>query len=214
MLVKFITLVVAVARSMELPGWCGTAARWACPSGRWDSTFSALHWYYLRKAGHVAADPFAEDWRPAFAIVEEGATVDPAARLHDSVVLRGGRVERGAVLVRSLVCAGGAVGRDRTVVDQLVRNGAVQRDVKRHEHEAQVLAKKRVDGLALGCRPGARRGGRGRHVRRLERHLAHSRCGMRNRAMPFWCRSWRGGWCGSAASACGIAARWGSGSGR
>src|SRR5688500_8775949 len=54
-------------------------------------------------------DPFAEDWEPAFRVVERGATVNESARLHDSTVLAGGRVEAGAVLVRTIVCDGGVV---------------------------------------------------------------------------------------------------------
>jgi hypothetical protein len=61
-----------------------------------------------------------EDWRSAFTIVEDGARVDPGARLHDSVVLRGGRVSDGAVLVRSVVCSGGTVPRNAVVVDKLI----------------------------------------------------------------------------------------------
>ena len=61
-----------------------------------------------------------EDWRSAFAIVEEGATVNARTRLHDSVVLRGGRVGEGAVLVRSVVCSGGTVPRNAVIVDQLI----------------------------------------------------------------------------------------------
>ncbi|HLL89121.1 MAG TPA: WecB/TagA/CpsF family glycosyltransferase [Tepidisphaeraceae bacterium] len=72
--------------------------------------------------GHrPAADPLAEDWRPTFSIVEDGATVDPTAKVHDSVVLRGGVVEPGAVLVRTVVCPGGVVRRDKTVVDEFCR---------------------------------------------------------------------------------------------
>ena len=81
----------------------------------------ALRHYHRRVAGKaVTSDPLAEDWRPSFEIVEEGASLDPSARVHDSVVLRGGRVEPGAVLVRSVVCPGGIVRRDRSAVDQFV----------------------------------------------------------------------------------------------
>jgi len=81
----------------------------------------ALRHLHRRKSGKSAvSDPMAEDWRPSFAIIEPGAAVDPAARVHDSVVLRGGRVETGAVLVRSVVCPGGTVRRDRSAVDQFV----------------------------------------------------------------------------------------------
>jgi N-acetylglucosaminyldiphosphoundecaprenol N-acetyl-beta-D-mannosaminyltransferase len=69
----------------------------------------------------VGGDPLAEDWQPAFAIVEEGATVDPRAHVHDAVVLRGGIVEAGASAVRCVVCPGGVVRQKTTVVDKFVR---------------------------------------------------------------------------------------------
>lgn len=81
----------------------------------------ALRLHHRRRQGKpFVADPLAEDWSAAFALVEQGATVDPSARIHDSIVLAGGLVEPGAVLVRSIVCAGEVVRRDKTVVDQLV----------------------------------------------------------------------------------------------
>ena len=79
---------------------------------------------HRRRLGHARptlSDPLAEDWLPAFAIVEDAFTVDPRSHVHDSVVLRGGVVEPGAVVVRSLVCPGGVVRRDRSAVDQFVR---------------------------------------------------------------------------------------------
>jgi hypothetical protein len=82
----------------------------------------AMRVYHMRRAGKTTlADPLAEDWQPAFGIVEEGAVVDPSARVHDSIVLRGGVVETGAVLVRSVVCPGGIVRPDRTVIDEFIR---------------------------------------------------------------------------------------------
>ncbi|HYO11377.1 MAG TPA: WecB/TagA/CpsF family glycosyltransferase [Tepidisphaeraceae bacterium] len=83
----------------------------------------AMRQYHRRRAaGKVqASDPLAEDWMPAFGVVEQGATVDPRAHVHDSVVLKGATVEAGAVLVRSIVCPGAVVKKDRHVVDQLVR---------------------------------------------------------------------------------------------
>jgi hypothetical protein len=48
----------------------------------------------------AATDPWAEDWKSTFAIVEPGATVAPSARIHDSVVLAGANVEANAVVVR------------------------------------------------------------------------------------------------------------------
>ena len=81
----------------------------------------ALRFLHREKTGRPhATDPLAEDWGPTFSLVEEGATVDGSARVHDSVVLRGARVEPGAVVVRSVVCPGGVVGRDRTAVDLIV----------------------------------------------------------------------------------------------
>jgi N-acetylglucosaminyldiphosphoundecaprenol N-acetyl-beta-D-mannosaminyltransferase len=91
---------------------------------------NALRYYHMRRAGKTTlTDPLAEDWQPAFGMVEEGAVVDPTARVHDSVVLRGGVVEAGAVLVRSFVCPSGLVRKDRTLVDEFVRpvtNGRVR----------------------------------------------------------------------------------------
>lgn len=85
---------------------------------------SALRHYHRRRQGKPAlSDPLAEDWRPAFALVEEGATVDPRAHVHDSVVLKGGVVEGGAVVVRSIICPGGAVRKDRSAVDQYICPG-------------------------------------------------------------------------------------------
>jgi len=82
---------------------------------------AAMRHYHRRSHGKpAAADPLAEDWQPAFAIVEPGASVDPGAHVHDSVVLKGGAVEKGAVIVRSIVCPGGVVKKDRPAVDQLV----------------------------------------------------------------------------------------------
>jgi N-acetylglucosaminyldiphosphoundecaprenol N-acetyl-beta-D-mannosaminyltransferase len=84
----------------------------------------ALRHYHRRRLGHARptlSDPLAEDWLPAFAIVEDASTVDPRSHVHDSVVLRGGVVEPGAIVVRSLVCPGGVVRRDRSAVDQFVR---------------------------------------------------------------------------------------------
>jgi NDP-sugar pyrophosphorylase family protein len=92
----------------------------------------ALRLHHRRRQGKpFIADPLAEDWSPAFALIEPGATVDASARIHDSIVLAGAVVEPGAVLVRSLVCAGEVVRHDKTIVDQCVcttveLNGHVQ----------------------------------------------------------------------------------------
>jgi ADP-glucose pyrophosphorylase len=87
---------------------------------------TALRTYHRRKSGRpaITTDPLAEDWRPTFSIIEEGAAVDPLASVNDSVVLRGGRVEAGAVTVRSIVCPGGVVRRDEPAVDQFVTAAA------------------------------------------------------------------------------------------
>ena len=66
------------------------------------------------------ADPFVEDWYPAFSVVEDGAHVDPTAGIHESVVLKGGRVGRGAVVVRSVIGPAGVVRPGVNVVQRLV----------------------------------------------------------------------------------------------
>jgi N-acetylglucosaminyldiphosphoundecaprenol N-acetyl-beta-D-mannosaminyltransferase len=81
------------------------------------------------------ADPLAEDWSPTFSIIENGATVDASARLHDSVVLRGARVEAGAVVVRSIVCPNSSVSSDQTAVDRVVMAGSGEsRPQRRRRH--------------------------------------------------------------------------------
>jgi hypothetical protein len=75
-----------------------------------------------------SAIPFAEDWRPAFSLIEEGSDVHPSARMHDSVVLNGGRVGPNAVLVRSLVGPGGSVRSGECVIDQFVNGQGRSRD--------------------------------------------------------------------------------------
>ena len=78
---------------------------------------------YHRTRQVAAGGHLAEDWKPAFSIIEHGANVHPTAQLLDSVALRGARVEHGAVLVRSVVCPGAVVRRGRVLIDQLVRAG-------------------------------------------------------------------------------------------
>lgn len=63
--------------------------------------------------------PMAETWRPGFALVEQGATVDPSAKLHDSVVLGGAHVEADALIVRSVVGPGARVRRGQAVIDRM-----------------------------------------------------------------------------------------------
>ena len=86
-----------------------------------EDYIQALRYHHRRKAGTKAAvDPLAEDWNPTFALIEPGAQVDPASRVHDSVVLKDSVVEAGAVLVRSVVCRGGVLRRDKTAVETFV----------------------------------------------------------------------------------------------
>jgi N-acetylglucosaminyldiphosphoundecaprenol N-acetyl-beta-D-mannosaminyltransferase len=76
----------------------------------------------------AVTDPWAEDWKPTFAIIEAGAVVSSAARIHDSVVLAGASVEAGAVVVRSVIS--GTVRRDRKAVDQCVEGPALASAVR------------------------------------------------------------------------------------
>jgi NDP-sugar pyrophosphorylase family protein len=86
-----------------------------------EDYIQALRYHHRRKAGKKASiDPMAEDWNPTFSLIEGGAQVDPAARVHDSVVLKGAVVEAGAVLVRSIVCPEGVLRRDKTAVETFV----------------------------------------------------------------------------------------------
>jgi hypothetical protein len=77
----------------------------------------ALRCYHGGARQVEAADAFAEEYQPAFSIVEPGASVHPSARLHDSIILKGGLVEADAVVVRSIVCAGSVLRRGRAAVD-------------------------------------------------------------------------------------------------
>ena len=81
----------------------------------------ALKHYHRRRAGKPAStDPLAEDFSPAFAIVEDGAIVAPRAHVHDSVVLKGGVIESEAAVVRCVVCPGGVARQKTTAVDQFL----------------------------------------------------------------------------------------------
>src|SRR5258706_670716 len=85
---------------------------------------TALRQHHQLQAGKIASlHPFAETWEPAFSIVEEGATVDPSAKVHDAVVLRGGRAEAGSVAGQSIVCPGGVLKRNQGQIDTLGRAG-------------------------------------------------------------------------------------------
>jgi hypothetical protein len=93
-----------------------------------DSYLTGLRAFHRIRAGRPASgDPFAEDWLPTFAVVEDGAEVDPTATIHDSVILQGGRVERGAVVARSIVCPGGVVRAGETVAGQIVAPERIMR---------------------------------------------------------------------------------------
>jgi hypothetical protein len=81
--------------------------------------------YRLSQGKPLPNDPFAEDRRATFAIVEKGAEIDLEARVHDSVVLTGAVVEAGAVVVRSIVCPGGTLAAGDTAIDSLVMNAEV-----------------------------------------------------------------------------------------
>jgi hypothetical protein len=65
-------------------------------------------------------NPWADDWRSTFSIIEKGAMVHEEARVHDSVVLSDARLDAGAVVVRSVVSGGASVGRNVMAVDKLV----------------------------------------------------------------------------------------------
>lgn len=81
----------------------------------------ALRRHHQRLAGiDEEMGAFAEDWRPAFEIVESGARAE-GARIHDSVVLKGARVEAGAVIVRSVVCNGSWVRKGSMVADDVAK---------------------------------------------------------------------------------------------
>ena len=90
-----------------------------------QSYIEGLRALHARSAPELTGDQ-GEDWQSTFEIVEEGAKVEPGARLHNSVVLRGATVGRGAVLVRSVVCSGAAVLAGRTMVDKVVSRGGVE----------------------------------------------------------------------------------------
>jgi N-acetylglucosaminyldiphosphoundecaprenol N-acetyl-beta-D-mannosaminyltransferase len=86
-----------------------------------ENYIQGLRLHHRLRAGKPAVtDPLAEDWGPAFSLIEPGAVVGAGARAHDSVVLAGGVIEPGAVVVRCVVCPGGVVRRDRTAVDQFI----------------------------------------------------------------------------------------------
>jgi exopolysaccharide biosynthesis WecB/TagA/CpsF family protein len=60
------------------------------------------------------------DHHSGFTVIESGASIDPAARLCDCVILKDARVEGDAVVVRSVVGPGAVIKADHTAVDQFV----------------------------------------------------------------------------------------------
>jgi hypothetical protein len=83
----------------------------------------ALRNHHQRSARVSApGSAFAESCEPTFSIIEEGASVDPTAKLHDSVALCAGRVEAGAVAVQSVVCPGGIVARNQVKIDSVINS--------------------------------------------------------------------------------------------
>jgi NDP-sugar pyrophosphorylase family protein len=89
--------------------------------GDYVSSLRALH------RGRTDDDPYREDWRPCFGIVEAGAEVAEGVRLHDSVVLSGGTVGEAATLIRSVVGRGGRVEAGQTLTDVVVGPRGVMR---------------------------------------------------------------------------------------
>ena len=78
------------------------------------------HRYRTQLGKPVCNNPFAEDCRPSFAIIEEGATVHPSANVHDSVILRGAHVAENALVVRSVIGPDISLARGEHIIDQLV----------------------------------------------------------------------------------------------
>lgn len=71
----------------------------------------------------VLDDPFREEWRSTFSLVEEGAEVAETARIHDSVILSGGVVGENAVVARSVIGPGKWVRAGEVRVDETVAKG-------------------------------------------------------------------------------------------
>lgn len=113
-------------KALACPGCVSPPIRTA-----WDY-LAALRDLHLGHLGNEAApnDPFEEDWRPSFSVVEAGADVDPSARIRDSVVLAGGVVQAGATVLRSIVGPGGVVRRGRVVLSDLVAAAAGSRSAR------------------------------------------------------------------------------------
>ena len=140
-----------------------------------------LRFHHRHRAGKpVVSDPLAEDWSPAFSLVEGGATVGAGARVHDSVVLAGGVVEPGAVVVRCVVCPGGVVRRDRTAVDQFItatgRSRAARARGRRSRESPKPRGRRRLQADVRGARPADRPGGRARRPDGRRAHVPVTHC--------------------------------------
>ena len=85
-----------------------------------DYIVAIQHRYRQRLGAESGFNPLAEDCRPSFAVVEEGAYVHPSAKIHDAVILRGGRVEQDALVVRSVVGPYGRLRRGDHAVDEMI----------------------------------------------------------------------------------------------
>ena len=87
-----------------------------------SSYLEALRRFHQRFDSEVraAVDPYEEEWRPTFAVIETGARVDPTAELLDSVALHDGVVGPGATVARSIICPGGVVAPRQSVLGQIV----------------------------------------------------------------------------------------------
>jgi NDP-sugar pyrophosphorylase family protein len=115
----------AIAKEYKVTHLYQTSAT-GLPIRTLEEYIAALQRRYRVSLGKpVPNDPFAEDRRPTFAIVEKGATIDREARVHDSVILTGAVVEEGAMVVRSIVCPGGVLSAGETAIDTLVMNAEV-----------------------------------------------------------------------------------------
>jgi N-acetylglucosaminyldiphosphoundecaprenol N-acetyl-beta-D-mannosaminyltransferase len=113
--------VIARDFDVQVVQWTRLTAR---PIRSLHHYIDALRFHHRRKSGRaVALDPLAEDWEPSFSIVEEGASVDPRAVIHDAVVLKGASVEADCAVARSIVCPGAVLKRGTSTVDQLLTRG-------------------------------------------------------------------------------------------
>ena len=115
-------------KEQALPRWPSTTTCGLCRTlslrvfrfaGR-HQYIGALRRHHHRLAGGSTNDPFQENWKATFSIVENPDDVRPGTRIHDSVVLRGAHVDEGAVVIGSVVCPGAIVRRGQMIVDQVV----------------------------------------------------------------------------------------------